>query len=212
MAFVRVLITMLLGGASALWFVRAARRYAVVDRLRLRSGSGADRGAAAEPTGWEAQRERPMIMGGAARATNNDRDRAARRVPAWMRLRLERALDAAALDVPPERALSTWIWSVTVAGAVGVRFGGPQIGFVLALLVALGVPIVVLTMHERRARQIAAAVPETIERVASELRSGGTVATAITAVATGEGPLAPDMTRVETRIRLGASIAQALAA
>ena len=176
MAFVRVLITTLLGGASASWFVRAARRYAVVDRLRF------------------------------------DRDRAARRVPAWMRFRLERALDAAALDVPPERALSTWIWSVTVAGAVGVGFGGPQIGFVLALVVALGVPIVVLTMHERRARQIAAAVPETLERVASELRSGGTVATAITAVATGEGPLALDMTRVDTRIRLGASIVQALAA
>src|SRR5438105_2999126 len=105
MAFVPVLITTLLGGASALWFVRAARRYAVVDRLR------------------------------------HDRDRAARRVPAWMRFRLERALDAAALDVPPERALSTWIWSVTVAGALGVGFGGPQIGFVLALVVALGVPI-----------------------------------------------------------------------
>src|SRR5438105_15474494 len=111
-----------MGGAA-----RATRSGSGADRMggearATRSGSGADRGAAAEPTGWEAQRERPMIMGGAARATNNDRDRAARRVPAWMRLRLERALDAAALDVPPEGALSTWIWSVTVAGAVGVGF------------------------------------------------------------------------------------------
>ena len=35
------------------------------------SGSGADRGAAAEPTGWEAQRERPVVRGGEARATSS---------------------------------------------------------------------------------------------------------------------------------------------
>jgi tight adherence protein B len=127
-------------------------------------------------------------------------------------VRIERALDAAALDMQTERALSTWMWSITVAGVVGIGFGGPQIGLVLVLVVAIGLPAVVLTMHERRARQIAAAVPETLERVASELRSGGTVATAIAAVAAGEGPLAPDMTRVDARVHLGASIAQALRA
>ncbi|MDQ1456654.1 MAG: tight adherence protein [Actinomycetota bacterium] len=188
----RILIIALLGSATAVWFARRARRYAVADRFR--SGSGADR------------------MGGAARATNAYRTRAERLVPSWLSIRVERALDAAALDVQTERALSTWIWSVTVAGVVGLGFGGPQIGFVLALVVAFGVPIIVLTMHERRTRQIAAAVPETLERVASELRSGGTVVTAIAAVATGEGPLASDMTRVDTRMRLGASLVQALGA
>ena len=153
----RIVIIALLGSATAVWLARRSRRYAVADRMggaaratNFDRGSGADR------------------MGGAARATNFDRGRGAGRlVSSWLSIRVERALDAAALDVQTERALSTWIWSVTVAGVVGLGFGGPQIGFVLALIVALGVPIVVLTMHDRRTRQIAAAVPETLERVAS---------------------------------------------
>ncbi len=172
----RILIVASIGGAISSLFVRAARRYAVADRLRF------------------------------------DRPRAVRRAPVWLSVRVERALEAAALDVQAERALSTWLWSITVAGVVGIGFGGPQVGFGLAVVVALGAPIVLLTMHERRTRQIAAAVPETLEHVASELRSGGTVATAIAAVAAGEGPLAPDMARVDTRVRLGASIVHALRA
>jgi uncharacterized protein YbjT (DUF2867 family) len=43
---------------------------AFVRRPLPESGSGADRGAAPEPTGREAQRERPVMMGGAARATH----------------------------------------------------------------------------------------------------------------------------------------------
>jgi tight adherence protein B len=176
MALVRILIVALIGSVTASWFARAARRYAVADRLR------------------------------------SDRSRPARRMPVWLSSRMERALDDAAVDVPAERAVSIWLWSITVAGVAGLGFGGPQIALGLAVVVALGVPIGVLTMHERRARQIAAAVPETLEHVASELRSGGTVATAIGAIAAGDGPLAPDMVRVDTRVRLGASLAQALAA
>jgi tight adherence protein B len=133
-------------------------------------------------------------------------------VPAWLQRRVERALDAAAIEVSVERAISTWVWSVTVAAVVGVGFGGPQVALGLSVAVATGVPVAVLSMHERRARQIAVAVPEALEHVASELRSGGTVATAIGAVATGEGPLAADMARIDARVRLGASIAQALSA
>lgn len=138
--------------------------------------------------------------------------RASHRVPRWLEGRVERALDAAALDVPVPRALSTWMWSATFATVAGFGVGGPQVALGLAVVVALGLPIVVLTWHERRARQIASAVPEALERVASELRSGGTIATAIGAVANGDGPLGPDLTRVDTRIRLGASIGEALGA
>jgi len=141
-----------------------------------------------------------------------DRADPGRRVPPWLSRRIERALDAAALDLPPERALSTWAWIATVAAAVGLGFGGPQVALGLTVAAAVGVPMVVLGLHERRARQIAAAVPETLERVASELRSGGTVATAIGAVAMSDGRLASDMGRVDARVRLGAPLAHALAA
>ena len=135
-----------------------------------------------------------------------------RPIPAWLTARVESALDAAALDVPVGRALSTWGWAITVAGVLGLGFGGPQVAAGLAVLAAVGAPVGVWSMHDRRSRRIAAVVPETLERVASELRSGGTIATAISAVATGDGPLGPDMARLDTRVRLGASLAQALRA
>ncbi len=135
---------------------------------------------------------------------------ASRRVPPWLHARMERALDAAAIDVPVERALSTWLWGIVVTAALGLGSGGLQVAVGLAVLAALGAPLAVLSMHERRARQIATVVPETLERVASELRSGGTVATAISAVAAGNGPLAPDLARVDARVRFGASLTDAL--
>jgi tight adherence protein B len=134
------------------------------------------------------------------------------RIPPALGARIESALDAAALEVTAEHAVSTWLWSVTVAAALGLGFGGLQIGLGLALATGVGAPLAVWSMHDRRARQIAVVVPDTLERVASELRSGGTVATAISAVATGDGPLAPDMARIEARISLGASLVQALGA
>jgi tight adherence protein B len=157
---------------------------------------------------WFAQRARRYAVADRLRAGRASRPR---RVPEWLRVRVERALDASALDVPVERALSTWAWAATVAAVLGLGFGGPQIALGLAAIVGLGLPAFVLAMHERRARRIAFAVPETLERVASELRSGGTVATAIGAVAAGDGPLSPDLSRVDTRVRLGASLDEALA-
>lgn len=143
---------------------------------------------------------------------NADRKPPPRRMPAWLTARIDRSLDAAAIDVPASRALSTWMWAVVVAGVIGTAAGGPEIALGFASMVAVGIPLVVVSMRERRARQIAVAVPETLEYVASELRSGGTVATAIGSVARGDGPIAVDMTRVEARMRLGASMEDALRA
>jgi tight adherence protein B len=132
------------------------------------------------------------------------------RAPLWLRACVAVALEDAALDVTVERALSTLAWSVVVAVVVGVAFGGPQIAVGLALLVVLGAPLAVVSMRERGSRRIAAVVPELLERVGSELRSGGTVGTAISAVARADSPLATDMARVDTRVQLGASLVEAL--
>src|SRR5262249_12781517 len=51
-----------------------------------------------------------------------------------------------------------------------------------------------------------------LERVASELRSGGTIATAIGAGGVADGPLAADLARVDARVRLGATLSDALRA
>jgi tight adherence protein B len=175
-ARVRVVIVGALGSTVAFAFARAARRYAVSDRLR------------------------------------GERDRGPRHLPAWLHRRISAALDAAAIDVSPARAVSTWGWSVTVAAVVGLGVGGGQLSVGAAVGVAVGLPIVVLTMRDRRARLIAEAVPEMLEHVAAELRSGGTIATAIGSVGAGDGPLALDLALVDTRVRLGASLSDALRA
>jgi tight adherence protein B len=173
---VRTVILGGLGCVMALGFARAARRYAVSDRLR------------------------------------EERHRGSRHLPAWLQERLARALDAAAIDVSPTRAVSTWGWSVTVAAVVGLGAGGRQLALGGAVGVAIALPVVVLALRDRRARQIAEAVPDMLEHVAAELRSGGTIMTAIGAVGTGDGPLAPELALVESRVRLGASLSDALRA
>jgi tight adherence protein B len=73
-------------------------------------------------------------------------------------------------------------------------------------------PLVVVAGGARRGRLVAAAVPDALEQVGAELRAGGTVPTALAAIAGGNGPLAIDITRAQTRIGLGASLDDALLA
>jgi tight adherence protein B len=135
-----------------------------------------------------------------------------RRMPSGVHDRLVRALDAAAIDVTPARAMSTWGWSMIVAAVLGLAVGGVQIAIGTAVVACVGPPVVVLASRERRSRRVAAAVPEMLERVASELRSGGTVATAIAAGGAADGPLAADLALVDTRVRLGGTLSEALRA
>jgi tight adherence protein B len=142
----------------------------------------------------------------------HERRAGGRRLPPALRERLARALDAAAIDVTPARAISTWGWSITVAGVLGVAVGGIQVALGCAVAACIGLPVAVLAMSERRDRRIAVAVPEMLERVASELRSGGTIATAIGAGSTTDGALAADLAVVDARVRLGATLPDALRA
>ena len=58
-------------------------------------------------------------------------------------------------------------------------------------------------------RLIGASVPITIDGIASELRAGGTIATAVSGIAWSDGVLAPDFARIDARLLLGAPIAEA---
>jgi len=133
----------------------------------------------------------------------------ARLLPRVLREPLVRALDAAALTSTPEQALEVWLVASGIAAIVG--FGlAPALGALAGGAGLVGGPIALNRVRHRRARAIAAAVPETLEQVGAELRAGGTVTTALEAIARGVGPLAPDATRIETRVRLGASLPDAL--
>jgi len=135
----------------------------------------------------------------------------ARELPRVVRVRLARALTDAALSSTPEQAIEIWALATVVAALVG--FGiAPAAGVIGATTVIAGGPVLLKSARNRRARMIAAAVPDLLDRIGAELRAGGTVATGLAAVAVGEGALAPDIARVETRVRLGASLSNALQA
>lgn len=131
-----------------------------------------------------------------------------RRLPARLRVPLVRAFDRAAVSQSPEQMAQVWLLAVAVAGLLGAGIGAAT-SLLAAAAVVIGGPVALYTARHRRARLVAAAVPESLERVGSELRAGGTIATAAS-VAAGEGALASDVARVEARVRLGAPLADAL--
>jgi tight adherence protein B len=139
-------------------------------------------------------------------------DRRRRQVPRPLADRVDRALDAAAIDSNAADACATWASAVAVVVLLGSGTAGLAFGAAAGTAVAVAMPIAVLALRNRRDRRVAAAVPEMLERVASELRAGGTIATAITAIAADDGALAGDFARIDVRLRLGATTAEALRA
>ncbi len=130
-------------------------------------------------------------------------------LPRALRARLASALDAAALPVTPEQAVEVWLLAAGSATVVG--FGiATAVAVCAGVGVVVALPVLLASARHRRAREVAAAVPDTLERIGAELRAGGTVATALAGIARGDGPLAYDVARVETRVRLGASLPDAL--
>ena len=134
-----------------------------------------------------------------------------RRVPPFLRERLAEALEAAAIAATPESALEVWGCAVVIAAVVGAGVS-PVASAVLGVVVAVGLPVALGAAGARRDRLVVAAVPDTLELVGAELRTGGTVPIAIAAIADRDGPLADNLTRVQSRVGLGASLDDALRA
>lgn len=134
-----------------------------------------------------------------------------RLVPGPLRRRLERACDAAALDVTVSQALhiaagvmiATAMLVAAVTGSLAATIGA-------AAVVAVALPVALFAARGRRSRAVAAEVPAMIERVASELRAGGTIATAVSGIARSGSLLAADCARMGARMSLGASLTDAL--
>lgn len=133
-------------------------------------------------------------------------------LPRRVAQRLAAALDAAAFDVTPAHAVQLWIAAAFAIAILAAAVAGMSAGAATAIAAGAAGPMVLWTLRGRRSRLVAAAVPVTIDRIASELRAGGTIPTAITAIATGDGALAADFARVDARLQLGATPSEALRA
>lgn len=132
-----------------------------------------------------------------------------RTLPGAVRRPLLRALDDAASSSTPEHAVEVWLLATGIAAVVGVGLA-PATGVLAALGGVIGGPVALRLGRHRRERLVASAVPDALEQIGSELRAGGTVASALTGIAYGDGALASDIARVETRVRLGAALPDAL--
>jgi tight adherence protein B len=130
-------------------------------------------------------------------------------IPGLLERRVGAALDAAALDVSVEHAIEYWAIGVVVVAILGAAVGGAAGAVAGAMLAGAGAPIGLAAARGRRARLIGASVPITIDGIASELRAGGTIATAVRGIARSDGVLAPDFARIDARLLLGAPIAEA---
>ncbi|MCZ7535391.1 MAG: type II secretion system F family protein [Acidimicrobiia bacterium] len=147
---------------------------------------------------------------GAATRAGGLRTATRSRIPARLRAPLKSRLEAAGVAATPEGAVQTWLVAVLAAGLLGVGMA-PAVA-VAAVLVALGAgPVWLHLSRHRRDRRAGAAVPELLDAVATELRGGATVESAIASGAAGGGPLAPDLLRVAERVSLGSRLGDALA-
>lgn len=130
-------------------------------------------------------------------------------VPRVARAWLESALRRAEVDRTPEEVLRVWAVAVAVVAVVAASFGALAVLVGLAAIVAGG-PLYLRARARRVESASAAALPTLLDEVATELRSGGTVPTALERVGHGSGRLAPEMAELCSRTALGLDLGDAL--
>jgi tight adherence protein B len=130
-------------------------------------------------------------------------------VPPRLAAPLGAALARADLTVTPDDAVR-----ILAVGTLVVMLLAASLSPVLALPAGAGVVVAAVAGvrlgRGRGDRRVGAAVPAGLDRVASGLRSGGTVGESLGHLASAGGPLAPDLRRLVARTRLGAGIVDAL--
>ena len=133
------------------------------------------------------------------------------RLPERVRTAASRALADADLAVEPEPAIELWAGATVAAGLLAAALS-PGLTPPALLLAGAGPPAAVWVLRTRARRRYATALPLALEHIAAHLRGGGTVGQGVAALAGGDGPLAPDLQRVQTRADLGVGLAEALSA
>ncbi len=151
-----------------------------------------------------------VLVGAARRSGSRARVRTlqlgdAWRLPPRVRRWLTGALHDADVALTPEAAVELGAGAAAAATAIGFALASP-LAFVAGPGVAAAGPVGLFLARDRRRRRTEAALPGALERVAAELRGGGTVASAVDALAAGSGPLAADLARVRARAALGAGL------
>ena len=124
-----------------------------------------------------------------------------------MRRRLRGWLTDAGSDLEPEAAIGWWTLGSGCALLIGFAIA-PVTGLLVGVSAVASVPMLLAAGRRRMQRCLDFAVPELLEHVAGELRSGGTVALALAHCP----PAAPlQLDGITRRVALGAAFHDALA-
>ena len=121
-----------------------------------------------------------------------------------------RALARAAVALTPIDALCAWLTAVVVAAMLAAAVN-PALSVPVALAGLVAGPVGVRIASGRADERVVLALPAALDRIAAELRAGGTVAEAVRGFSLDDGPVAPDLGRVATRLELGIGLNDALA-
>jgi len=138
------------------------------------------------------------------------RDRSGLPLPGVVRDALTDALARAAVELAPDDAIRWWLLAVVVAGALASALS-PLASVPAALAVLAAGPVALWWARGRGDGLVVQALPGALDRVAAGLRAGATVGESLSDLAAGTGPLAPDLRRVDARLRLGVGLGDALA-
>ncbi len=125
--------------------------------------------------------------------------------------RIEASLARADIAQPVATVVRTWLLLAIAAGVLGASLN-PMFGVLLVVLSIGGGPVLLVLARHRAERHAAESLPAFLRLIASELRIGGTVISALETVAESPHPLARDAARVRARLALGASLDDALRA
>jgi tight adherence protein B len=130
-------------------------------------------------------------------------------LPAGARARIARILERSDVAVAPDDAATMVLGGAATAFVV---VGGLAPGLLPLTVIAgvVAIPCALVSLRRRSERRFVAALPVLVDDVVAQLHAGATVVGALLALAARTGPLQVDLTRLETRLRLGSSLSGAL--
>ena len=123
---------------------------------------------------------------------------------------LRRALDDAVVPCSESQAIAVWGASAAVGTCGGLVLAAGAGAVAGAGAGLLGPPAVLWAARRRRARLVAEALPNFLERVARSLRAGVSTVAAMEEALPSSGPLAADLGKVMADVRVGRPLPAAL--
>ena len=124
---------------------------------------------------------------------------------------VKRLIDQADIAVRPAEGLFVYVVGVVVGGALGLLIGNVMWGLIVAGVMALVPPMGLVTAAKRRTATFTAQLPDTLQLLATTLRSGFSILQGLDTVGQQlDDPIGKEIRHVVAEARLGRPLPEAL--